>query len=94
MKTKLSWSYKHRCPSIKRKKEKGFKVRQYSLTVLKTYVISFPPKTLQKERKESITFKKREQFLGIELSLIYPSLSLLNASGTHSISYRSTSSTT
>lgn len=44
--------------------------------------------------REDITFKNREQFLGIELSLIYATLLLLNASGTHSVSYWSTISTT
>lgn len=41
-----------------------------------------------------ITFKKREQFLGIESSWIYETLSILNGSGTHSLSYCSTISTT
>jgi hypothetical protein len=47
MKTKLSRSYKCSCPSKKSKKEKRLKFRWWSLTVLKTYVISFRPKTPQ-----------------------------------------------
>ena len=46
------------------------------------------------QKRKNITFKVREQFFGYELSLIYPSLLLLNCSGTQSISYRSTISTT
>lgn len=41
-----------------------------------------------------ITFKNREQFLEIESSLMYATLLLLNSSGTQSMSYLSTISTT
>jgi hypothetical protein len=51
-KTKLSESYKRSCPSIKSYKEKGLKLRQRPVIVLKTSVISFSPKTPQEARRQ------------------------------------------
>jgi hypothetical protein len=57
MKTKHLGSYQRSCPSIKSKNEKGLKINQRPLRVLKTYVISFPPKTPQEARRHHVPHK-------------------------------------